>query len=645
MCRILRTAPLRYQRSMRAPPSPAVAGLSVLLPAVLVFALAYDHGGYSIESRGSWAIATWWVLALGAVLGWWPSRERSRAGTIVVVLLTAFALLTLLSALWSTNDADAFSEFNRVSLYLGVFLLVLQVAPRVPLHRLGDGLALGITAVVAVALFSRIAPGVFSDRALAAALPAIAARLSYPIGYWNGLAILAALAVPLLLRASASPGPPLRRALAAAPLPAVVATIYLASSRGGMATAAIGAAVYLALSRYRWRVVGALVAAAAGSALVLGALVSQSEFVNEPATVSATTRASIALVLLAGCFVTFALHAALAAVLSRQPAPPRWVGIAATTAAVLVAIAAIAAADPAERLRTFKQPPAQSSSSGDAILSHLVSVGGSGRWQFWNAALDAWQKKPVLGHGAGSYEAWWAQHGTLAVFVRDAHSLYFETLAELGALGLALLVAAAAAVLLASWRRIRRLSAARADAVASATAVVVAYAVAAGIDWVWELPVVTLVAFTCLAVTLAPARAAQKVAGAPARAAVVGVAMVVVVAQAIPFLSQARISESQSAASRGDLAGALASARAARRVQSWAPDPWLQLALVHEQRGELEAARTAIRRATREDREDWRLWLVLARLDTKLGEIAEARRSLQRAISLNPRSPLFAPLH
>ena len=250
----------------------------------------------------------------------------------------------------------------------------------------------------------------------------------------------------------------------------------------------------------------------------------------------------------------------------------------------------------------------------------------------------------MLGHGAGSYEAWWAQHGSLAVFVRDAHSLYFETLAELGALGLALLVAAAAAVLLASWRRIRRLSAARADAVASATAVVVAYAVAAGIDWVWELPVVTLVAFTCLAVTLAPDRAAQKVAGAPARAAVVGVAMVVVVAQAIPFLSQARISESQSAASRGDLAGALASARAARRVQSWAPDPWLQLALVHEQRGELEAARTAIRRATREDREDWRLWLVLARLDTKLGEIAEARRSLQRAISLNPRSPLFAPL-
>ena len=629
---------------MRASPSPAVAGLSVLLPAVLVFALAYDHGGYSIESRGSWAIATWWVLALGAVLGWWPSRERSRAGTTVVVLLAGFALLTLLSALWSTNDADAFSEFNRVSFYLGAFLLALQVAPRVPLHRLGDGLALGITGVVAVAMFSRIAPRVFSDRALAAALPATADRLSYPIGYWNGLAILAALAVPLLLRASASPGPPLRRALAAAPLPAVVATIYLASSRGGMATAAIGAAAYLALSRYRWRVVSALVSAAAGSALVLGALVSQSDFVNDPAAVSAATRASIGLVLLVGCFVTFALHAALTTFFARRPAPPRWVGIAATTTAVMVALAAVAAADPAERLRTFKRPPAESAASGDAILSHLVSVGGSGRWQFWEAALDAWQKKPVLGHGGGSYEAWWAQHGSLAVFVRDAHSLYFETLAELGALGLALLVATAAAVLLAACRHIRRLSAARADAVAAATAVVVAYAAAAGIDWVWELPVVTLVAVTCLAVVLAPDRAAHKGTRAPARAAVAGVAFVVVIAQAIPFLSQARISESQSAASRGDLAGALASARAARRVQSWAPDPWLQLALVHEQRGELEAARTAIRRATREAREDWRLWLVEARLETKLGEIDEGRKSLRRAIQLNPRSPLFANL-
>ena len=74
------------------------------------------------------------------------------------------------------------------------------------------------------------------------------------------------------------------------------------------------------------------------------------------------------------------------------------------------------------------------------MRSHLLSANGSGRWQFWESAVDAFQATPLLGHGAGSYEAWWAEHGSLAVFVRDAHSLYLETLAELGVLGFLLLV-------------------------------------------------------------------------------------------------------------------------------------------------------------------------------------------------------------
>ena len=153
---------------------------------------------------------------------------------------------------------------------------------------------------------------------------------------------------------------------------------------------------------------------------------------------------------------------------------------------------------------------------------------------------------------------------------------------------------------------------------------------------------VTVVALTCLAVILAPTGSASRGVGRPARAAVAAVAIVVVVAQAIPYLSQVRIGESQSAAASGDLAGALASARAARNLQPWGPDPWLQLALVHERRNELEPARTAIERATREDRDDWRLWLVAARIQTKLGHVDEGLESLERAIQLNPRSPLFS---
>ena len=34
--------------------------------------------------------------------------------------------------------------------------------------------------------------------------------------------------------------------------------------------------------------------------------------------------------------------------------------------------------------------------------------------------------------GAGSYESWWAQHGSISYFIRDAHSVWLETLGELG---------------------------------------------------------------------------------------------------------------------------------------------------------------------------------------------------------------------
>ena len=50
--------------------------------------------------------------------------------------------------------------------------------------------------------------------------------------------------------------------------------------------------------------------------------------------------------------------------------------------------------------------------------------------------MDQFAERPVAGEGAGSFESWWAQNGTLRKFLRDAHSLYLETMGELGVLGL-----------------------------------------------------------------------------------------------------------------------------------------------------------------------------------------------------------------
>ncbi len=54
--------------------------------------------------------------------------------------------------------------------------------------------------------------------------------------------------------------------------------------------------------------------------------------------------------------------------------------------------------------------------------------------------MDANATDPLKGIGPGTFEFWWARHGTTPGFIRDAHTLYFETLAETGIVGFALLI-------------------------------------------------------------------------------------------------------------------------------------------------------------------------------------------------------------
>src|SRR6185503_17680145 len=94
--------------------------------------------------------------------------------------------------------------------------------------------------------------------------------------------------------------------------------------------------------------------------------------------------------------------------------------------------------------------------------------------------------------------------------------------------------------------------------VAALLGALVAFMVGAGIDWMWELTVVTVVAFACLALLVGPATAtAREDSGARAprlriapRAAVLGICAVAVCLEAVLLFSHMRLDESQSAASR-----------------------------------------------------------------------------------------------
>jgi O-antigen ligase len=115
---------------------------------------------------------------------------------------------------------------------------------------------------------------------------------------------------------------------------------------------------------------------------------------------------------------------------------------------------------------------------------------GENRPSYWHVAWQEWEKNRTLGSGAGTFDRYWLHYRTVGSFARDAHSVYLETLAELGPIGLALLLTALLIPLLA-------LRGGRDPLLATAAAAYVAFLVHAGVDWDWELPAVTLAGLAC----------------------------------------------------------------------------------------------------------------------------------------------------
>jgi O-antigen ligase/polysaccharide polymerase Wzy-like membrane protein/tetratricopeptide repeat protein len=561
--------------------------------------------------------------------------------------LAAYAVWTGLSIIWSDSAEQSFNEADRVVLYLAVFGLAV-LAPGRMYRCWMDGMAAGIAAVGIVALVSRLFPHLFGQtETLAQLFPAAQRRLSFPVDYWNGLATFMALGLPLLLHAAATLRSSVLRGLALAPVPVLVSVVYLSSSRGGSLAALAAVVVFFLLTSRRWAVLGAISVGAAASALALFVFSRRPELVDHPldSALAEDQGRSAAVWLLLICIGTGAVYGASSRFL-RSPGPlPRALAAGIAILAVAAIAVGVAAAHPVQRFQDFKQTPAN---LNESIQTHLFSGSSNGRWQLWTAGVDEFKEEPVHGGGAGSYEAWWAQHGELSFFVRDAHSLYVETLGELGVVGLVLLLGFFVSAVGVGASRLLSGDDEQRAAVAALLAVAAGYLLEAGIDWMWELTAVSVVAMVALGLLTGPGTIpSTPFAAEPRRRPLVGVfaviaALALIVAEGIPLLATMSIRHSQDAAAANDNTKALDDALAAKSIQPWAASPYLQIALVREQAGQLPEAHAAVAAAIERDEADWRLWLVKARLETKSGQIEQARESLARARELNPRSPLLS---
>jgi hypothetical protein len=641
---------LRY--GSRVPQSLDARGLAVTVAvAGAAFLVAFRGGSYGVAQWSALSVLSWWLIALLAASGTFRLRAVPAAARFAVGSLLGLATWSIVSIAWTDDPGAAYEAAARVILYAGVVLLVATLGVRLDLRRWCNGLAIAGVAVALVAFLSRVSPGTFHGSALVATfLPRAQSRLSYPLNYWNALGVFVALAVPLLLRVAVESRSSLLRGAAVVPLPLIAVVLFLASSRGAMAVAVMAVVGFVAFAKERWRAVSAIAFGVAASTLVVHLvqrhpLLTAGPFTS-PAAVSEVRRLMVELVvfgLLGGV-----AHAAVSRLLTRVQVP-RWVSATAVVVAALVTVAFIVQVHPIRRLHQFQTPASQL--TGDASVSgHLASFTGSGRWQLWTEAVNEFRAHPVLGGGAGSYEAWWLQRSTLVAYVRDAHSIYLETLAELGILGLLALTAPFFAALFVAARGLRRGSDDRTP-IAALTAALIAFAVAAGIDWIWKVPGVALagcvlLGLLCGRATNAPVANAWQPARRSPRAfavalAVTASALALAVAAAIPALTDLRLAASRQDVGRGDLATAYRNAQAAHTMERWSYVPMLQLALIDEQHGRLDGARNWLDRAAQNAPNAWTVWFIRARVETKLGNVKAAVAALERARTLNPQSPLF----
>ncbi len=607
----------------------------------LTLLLALERGGYDIVIRHQVGLAVWAAVALGLGVGVLPRARLTPAAWVTLGGFAALAGLTLLAHIWTESDARTTEELARTLEYTGVVTLAFLALNRYTWRGAAMGFAAAALLVPFFALTARLFPDVITD---SFASGGGGDRLSYPFDYWNGVSCWGAMAVAIGLTLSANASRSEIRATALGCVPAAALTIYLSYSRFGAAAVVVAVIAAVASSRNRWTcLANGIVAAAAASVAVL-AVRGQPEIAH--ATGGAGGGAVAVVVIAAGlvCAVVAAMTEKTG--LDRVRMDTGSARLALGGGLVGVLLAAVALNGPIgtawDEFKNDRPPPG---SGGTVRFTSL----GSARYDTWTAAVDAFEAHPLDGVGPGSFEFYWSRHGK-AGFVRDAHTLYIETAAELGLPGLLALLVALCGLLTAAVQARRRWSRRRELAVGSAmTAGFVVFIAYAGVDWMWELGAIGMLAIGGIAV--AGAGGFDRFGAEPLRlwirVLLVGLAVAGAVSQVPGLVSTERIRASEAKLAAGDPAKAKDLADDAIAAEPWAGYPYAARALALESAQDLAAARSSAQDAIDRDPYDWRQYLLLARIDARLGDrrgveaqLREAHRLAPNSLYLLPTSPL-----
>ncbi len=611
--------------------------IAALPAALLVAAAGFATGGYFPATAGIVAL-----LLAGCLVCWFafarrPAAHYSRRFAVAAVAMALYCGWVLASTLWSDSPVRGVVDFDRDLLYLFALLLGAILAPSADRMRwVMRAVALGGFAVCVAGLASRTLPDLFSTT------PGMDdTRLSFPLTYWNALGFLAGLTLILCASIAADRrGALAGRALAAAATPILAATLVLTLGRGPVLATVAGLAVLVVVG-FGPGILSAIVAIGPACGVAVVAALDADLLV----TAESRTQAAIAqghhlalVVALAGAGAA-ALMVLLRPVDRRLPSrlnpAVAWGG--ATVAVFAIVVAALVGGVPAkldQAVDELSAPPGRDRS--ELPRDRLTHFSSQVRIDHWDVALAEFERHPLAGSGAATFQTAWNEHRPVKTDVRDAHSLYLENLAELGIVGVVLLLVVLGTIGFGFARRARGSERAL---FAGFLAAYVAWLLEAGLDWLWEMPALTAWLFFAGGAALAgtaPARAAGRWRVIPRVVAVAGL-LALCLLPARLTISQLRLNQGLAAFERDDCPAAVDASLSSLSAFGDRPEPYVLLGYCDVSSGAPHLGVTMMRRAVSLDRENWEyhygysLALAAAGVDPR----SQARRTRE----LNPLEP------
>ena len=591
--------------------------------AAIVTAANASQGAYFSQSWGwvalSFLVPTTVLPILDRVTA--PGRLR----IAFAAFMAALAVWIALSSLWSISTSASVREVERMLVYVAVALAVALVLRR------GDGAAVVAGALVGITLVSTyaLATRLFPDRLDTYDDPINYYRLAEPLGYWNALGLLATMGLVLAVGFVAHARHKAVVVVAAAATPVLALTLYFTFSRGAWAALVLGTVAAAAVDPRRLRLLWTALVIAIPSALCISYASQQAALTTEDAVPAAAAREGHRVAAVLGAFVLASALVGLGArfLSSRLDASPptrRRFDLALVATIAVVAIAALAAVGgPSGIEERFNSDPV----TGVDLNDRLFNISGNGREETLEVAWRAWRKQPVYGTGSGSFEYVWYEHRPSKQVVRDAHSLYVETLMELGVVGLSLLVALPVLLVVGGIRARRQ------RFVPIGLGALVAWSAASAFDWHWEMVGVTLTALLAGAGGLLASdrHSTPKLLGG-SRLALIGMTGVLSVFAVWSLVGNQALFAGREALAREEWSDARQHARRAQALLPWSDEPKLVLGDAAAGLGDREGALRSYRDAVATDPRNWVAWLHLA----QVARGTERTAAYDRVRELNP---------